>query len=84
MPTQPAARLAALALTVFAFAGCGENAIDPTPTKQDGTESDQFEQDGIERAEHASPAVKAYCSAGAVSPAQEVGCLSHVTDADIP
>lgn len=76
----------------FGLAACGENGgasfsggdeIDPTPEKLDGSSSYEFETSDIERAEGASPAVQEYC-AGAVSEAQEVGCLSHVDDADIP
>ena len=69
-------------LAVVAF-GCGGGAIDPTPERSDGTESREFERDDIERAEEASDAVKEYCS-GAKSEAQYVGCLSHVTEDDIP
>ena len=56
---------------------------DPTPTKLDDTESTEFEAGDIERAEAASPAVQDYCS-GAVSEAQEAGCLSHVDESEIP
>jgi hypothetical protein len=62
--------------------GNGE-AVDRAPTKLDGTESQEFEQDDLDRAAEASDAVKEYC-AGAVSEAQRLGCESHVTDADIP
>lgn len=52
-------------------------------TKLDGTESQEFEADDIARAEAASPAVQDYC-AGAVSEAQEAGCLGHVEESEIP
>ena len=74
-------------LCVFAvcvLVGCGGESIDPKPERLDGTESRQFEADDIERAENASEAVKAYCKEGTVSEAQYVGCLSHVTEDDIP
>jgi hypothetical protein len=57
--------------------------LDPTPEKLDGSESTEFEADDIERAEGASEAVKDYCS-DAVSEAQELGCLSHVEESDVP
>ena len=57
----------------------GSDEIDSTPTKLDGTESHEFEQDDLDRAEGASDAVKDYC-AGAVSEAQRLGCESHVTE----
>ena len=56
---------------------------DPTPEKLDGSSSQEFEQADIDRANSASDAVEEYCS-GAVSEAQEVGCLSHVDEGDIP
>lgn len=58
-------------------------AVDPTPADQSGVPSDEFEQADIDQANGASEAVKEYC-AGAVSEAQYVGCISHVTDSDIP
>jgi hypothetical protein len=66
----------------FLLGGCG-SGVDPTPERQDGTSSLEFEQDDIDRANHASDAVREYC-AGAVSEAQRVGCESHVTDEDLP
>jgi hypothetical protein len=65
--------------------GCGDSTagIDPTPERLDGSQSQEFEQDDLERAAGASDAVKEYCS-GAVSEAQRLGCESHVTDADLP
>jgi hypothetical protein len=65
--------------------GCGgqSTGIDPTPTRLDRSESHQFEPADIARAESASQAVRDYCS-GAVSEAQELGCLSHVDESDIP
>lgn len=59
-----------------------DDPLDPTPERLDGSESYEFEPDDLERAENASDAVEDYCS-GAVSEAQYVGCLSHVTDDDI-
>lgn len=74
----------ALAVAAFAAAGCGTGQdVDPTPERLDGSSSQEFEADDIERANGASDAVRDYC-AGAVSEAQRVGCESHVTDADIP
>jgi hypothetical protein len=79
-------------IVVLALAACGEatggsgsegGSIDPTPEKQDGSSSYEFETEDIERAESASPAVQEYCE-GAVSEAQEAGCLSHVDESDIP
>jgi len=78
--------LAALGIvTLLGFVGCSQQnrEVDPTPEKLDGTPSMEFEADDIERAENASDAVAEYC-AGAVSEAQEVGCLSHVDESDIP
>ncbi len=65
--------------------GSGQDAgqLDPTPEKLDGSQSSEFEEEDIERAEGASEAVKDYCS-DAVSEAQEIGCLSHADDGDIP
>jgi hypothetical protein len=51
--------------------------------KLDGTPSQELEAEDIEQAENASEEVQEYCS-GAVSEAQEVGCLSHVDESDIP
>lgn len=59
------------------------SAINPTPEKLDGTDSYEFEPDDIERAEEASLEVREYCE-GAVSEAQEVGCLSHVEPSEVP
>lgn len=59
-----------------------DDPLDPTPERIDGSESYEFEPDDLERAENASDAVEDYCG-GAVSEAQYVGCLSHVTDDDI-
>jgi hypothetical protein len=92
IPTRLVVALAALCLVATAT-GCadsdgeGGNAnggrIDPTPQKLDGSSSQEFEAEDIEQAESASEEVKAYCS-GAVSEAQEAGCLSHVDEDDIP
>jgi hypothetical protein len=85
-------RVSACALICIAvgLAACGDEygggsgtEIDPTPEKLDGSSSQEFESDDIERAENASPEVEAYCD-GAVSEAQRVGCLSHVEESDIP
>ena len=78
----------ALALAMMGQDGCGTSdrgggARDPTPTRLDGSESHEFEPADIARAESASEAVQDYCS-GAVSEAQELGCLSHVDESDIP
>jgi hypothetical protein len=76
--------LAALAVcVVMLLASCGEQGVDSTPQRLDGSSSNEFESGDIERANSASDAVRAYC-AGAVSEAQEVGCLSHVDESDIP
>lgn len=82
----------ALVALVLALAACGETesgssregaALDPTPEKLNGSSSYEFEQDDVEQAESASPEVQEYCQ-GAVSEAQELGCLSHVEEGDIP
>lgn len=57
--------------------------VDATPEKLDGSSSNEFEADDINAANGASQAVQDYC-AGAASEAQEVGCLSHVDEGDIP
>ncbi|MGB2850289.1 MAG: hypothetical protein WBC01_01350 [Solirubrobacterales bacterium] len=81
--------LVALSLWVGVSA-CGNDGsggeagqLDATPEKLDGSESQEFEADDIARAEGASEAVKDYC-ADAESEAQELGCLSHVDESDIP
>lgn len=78
--------LAAL-IAAAILAGCGSentsSALDQTPTKLDGQQSHEFEQDDLERAESAPDSVRDYCS-GAVSEAQELGCLSHVSPDDLP
>lgn len=61
----------------------GGGGVDPTPERQDGSSSQEFEQADIDAANSASDEVREYC-AGAVSEAQEVGCLSHVAEDDIP
>jgi hypothetical protein len=60
-----------------------DQSINPTPEKGNGEPSDEFEPEDIERAEEASQSVKEYCE-GAVSEAQEVGCLSHVEPSEVP
>ena len=77
------ARLAA-AVVALSLVGCGEASTqDPTPEKQDGSSSQEFEQEDLDAAAGASEAVKDYCS-GAVSEAQRLGCESHVTDDEVP
>jgi hypothetical protein len=80
-----------LAATI-GLAGCGEadsgsrpggQGFDSTPEKFDGSPSSEFEPDDIERAESASPEVREYWE-GAVSEAQELGCLSHVDESEVP
>lgn len=77
--------LALLSLVIaLGIAGCGSGTSDDSgPRKLDGSRSQEFERDDLERADDASDAVKDYC-AGAVSEAQRLGCESHVTDADLP
>jgi hypothetical protein len=65
-----------------AFAGCGtaRSSEDGSggslnPQKEDGSYSQKFEPEDIERAEAAPQSVQEYC-AGAVSEAQEESCLS--------
>jgi hypothetical protein len=80
---RPVIRFAAL-IACCAVLGCASAPErDPTPTKLDGTQSHEFEQDDLDAAAGASDAVKEYC-AGAVSEAQRLGCESHVTEDDIP
>jgi hypothetical protein len=75
---------ASAAACILAIGGCStDEGVDPTPERQDGSESQEFEPEDIERANNASPEVREYCE-GAVSEAQEVGCLSHVDESDIP
>lgn len=90
--------LAALVMAV-GFGACGEEAeepgsesghignegrhIDSTPLKENGEPSHEFEEEDIERAEAAPQSVREYCE-GAVSEAQEVGCLSHVEASEVP
>jgi hypothetical protein len=93
--TQTALRVGvavALVALALALAACGDTesgsrrdggGLDPTPEKLDGSSSQEFEQDDIEQAESASPEVQEYCE-GAVSEAQELGCLSHVEESDPP
>ena len=61
----------------------GTGSLNPTPLKKNGERSHEFEPDDIQRAERAPPAVREYCE-GAVSEAQEIGCLSHVDESDLP
>jgi hypothetical protein len=81
-------------LALVALAGCGASEeggiggpnggeIDPTPEKENGEPSEEFEPNDIERAEEAPQSVREYCE-GAVSEAQEVGCLSHVEPSEVP
>ena len=84
---RSAVRKRCLELVVLATLGLGacgsERDVDSTPERLDGSSSHEFEPDDIERAESASDAVADYCSE-AVSEAQEVGCLSHVDESDLP
>ena len=64
-------------------AGCGDSDLDRTPEKLDGSSSQEFEADDIERAESASEAVQDYCG-DIESEAQRIGCLSHVDESEIP
>jgi hypothetical protein len=70
-------------LVVLTLGACKAREVDPTPERLDGTASMEFEADDIERAESASAAVEEYCR-GASSEAQYVGCLSHVSEDDLP
>ena len=70
-------RYACVLFVAAALASCGDS-IDPTPERQDGSQSREFEPDDIERAKSAQVLVRVYC-AGAASEAQEIGCRSHVT-----
>ena len=75
---------AAVLAGLILVGGCGtEQNLDPTPERLDGSSSQEFEAEDIERAENASEAVQDYCS-GAVSEAQRIGCLSHVEEGDLP
>jgi hypothetical protein len=90
---------AGLVLVALMLTGCGASAedggrsfqgpadetpaINPTPEKKDGEPSHEFEPSDIERAEEAEQSVREYCE-GAVSEAQEVGCLSHVQPNEVP
>jgi hypothetical protein len=85
-PSSKLPRWARLLPLAIVLAGCGGSDapdVDRTPDKLDGTPSQEFEQDDLDRAEDASDAVKEYC-ADAVSEAQRLGCESHVTDDEIP
>lgn len=79
-----------IAATIVAVTvgGCGSTTgegshINSTPIKKNGEPSYEFEPEDIERAEEAPQAVQEYCE-GAVSEAQEVGCLSHVEESEVP
>jgi hypothetical protein len=74
------------------FCACGEGVesgkgdsgtIDSTPLKENDEPSYEFEEEDIERAEEAPQSVREYCE-GAVSEAQEIGCLSHVEESEVP
>lgn len=75
--------LALTGLTTGCSSDSTSTGVDSTPERMDGSESQEFEADDIERAEEASDAVKEYC-AGAKSEAQRIGCESHVAEEDIP
>jgi len=83
MSKHLARRLALMGALATGLGGCAERDVDHTPERLDGSSSQEFEADDIERAENASDEVAEYCS-GAASEAQEVGCLSHVDESDIP
>lgn len=80
--------LVGVALAVALAAGCGETSssegggLDPTPERQDGSESLEFEPEDLDVAENAGRLVELYCD-GAGSEARVVGCLSHVTEGDV-
>jgi hypothetical protein len=90
-------RLAVVVAVVglLGVAGCGTSeegehpepssrgSINPTPEKENGEPSHEFSEEDLERAESASPSVQKYCE-GAVSEAQEEGCLSHVEPSEVP
>jgi hypothetical protein len=75
-------------LVAVSVGACGSTTdegghINSTPIKKNGERSYEFEPEDIERAEEAPQAVQEYCE-GAVSEAQEVGCLSHVEEGEVP
>lgn len=83
-----------MATVALALGGCGFSedgapeggnhaSLNPTPEKENGERSYKFEPEDLERAEEAPQAVQEYC-AGAVSEAQELGCLSHVGAGEVP
>ena len=79
-------RLAGPALVAaMLVSGCGSDTsgIDPRPEKLEGSASLDFERDDLEAAASASGAVEKYC-ADAVSEAQRIGCVAHVTEEDLP
>lgn len=76
------AAMAVALIVSLSLVGCSSSG-EPSLTRKDGTQSQEFEQDDLDRADEASDAVKDYC-AGAVSEAQRVGCESHVTEDDLP
>lgn len=74
----------ALVLPIALARGCGaEPETDRTPEKLDGSPSQEFEDEDIDRAKEASPAVKEYCG-GAASEAQRLGCEAQVTEGGNP
>lgn len=84
--------LVVLVLTALILGACGSAesgsspdapTLDPTPERIDGSLSYEFEQEDLDRAAEASPEVREYCEE-AVSEAQELGCLSHVDESDVP
>lgn len=77
---QPA--LVVVVLLAFAGAGCS-SGVDPAPERLDGSQSQEFEQDDLDRAAGATDAVEEYC-ADAVSEAQRIGCESHVSESELP
>lgn len=74
---------ACVALAAGACGGPEPEPLDPGALKKDGTRSQEFASEHLDRAEQASEAVRKYCS-GAVSESQDLGCLSYLTDDDLP
>jgi hypothetical protein len=77
-------QLLAVVVAAAILAGCGADGtreIDSTPTKLDGTESHEFEQEDIDAAAGASDAVKAYC--GDAAPVDAIEPLHHGHEAAV-
>lgn len=77
---------AALAGVLFvataAGMACGERPLSPGPLKNDGTRSTEFTEAHARRAAAADELVQLYCG-GIESDAQRLGCLSHVSVAEV-